>query len=201
MATRARWVLATTIGLMVAGFIFHFPGSYGELYRWDPTALIFGGLIGFVSGVGVGLIQWGALLLGRREGLRLLLWMGLGIGLTHALHDGSPNAFPLLAVASLSGLAMAAAYAWSLRERRPIPMIAVGVAWAAGLLLANATVGWMGLPWEETPVGWSTEHAIDGAVVGLVWGVATASAGVLDQLRRPQPLDGAPLAPIATDLA
>ncbi|HSG84960.1 MAG TPA: hypothetical protein VLA23_01375 [Candidatus Limnocylindrales bacterium] len=32
------------------------------------------------------------------------------------------------------------------------------------------------LPWEETPVGWATEHAVQGVIVGLVWGGATVLA-------------------------
>ena len=57
------WVVATTVGLIVAGFLFHFPGSFGGLYGWDPVAVVFGALIGFVSGAAVGLVQWAALLL------------------------------------------------------------------------------------------------------------------------------------------
>ncbi len=178
------WVAATTIGLIVAGFVFHFPGSFGGLDDWDLVAVIFGGLIGFVSGAVVGLVQWGSLLLSRRSGLRLLLWMGLGIGITHALHDGAPNAFGLVATVSLSGLAMAAAYAWSFGERRPTPILVIGAAWAVALLAAGGVSRWLGLPWEETPVGWSTHHAIEGIVVGIVWGVATAVVGVPERLRR-----------------
>ena len=181
----AIWIVSTTVGLIVAGFLFHFPGSFGGLYGWDPTAVIFGGLIGFVSGVAVGLVQWAALLLRRREGLRLLLWMGIGIGITHAIHDGAPNAVGLVGAACLSGLAMAAAYAWALGERRPVPIAVVGVAWVAALVATDLVSRWLGTPWEDTPVGWSTDHAIDGIVVGLIWGTATALVGVPDRLRRP----------------
>jgi hypothetical protein len=181
----AIWVGSTTIGLIVGGFILHFPGSFGGLYGWDPTAVIFGGILGFITGVAVGLVQWAGLLLRRREGLRLLLWMGIGIGVTHALHDGAPNAVAVVGVASLSGLAMAAGYAWSFEERRPVPIVAIGLAWTVGLVAADRATTWMGLPWEETPVGWSTEHAIDGLIVGIIWGVTTALAGVPDRLRHP----------------
>jgi hypothetical protein len=177
------WVLATTVGLVMAGFLFHFPGSFGGLYGWDPTAVIFGGLIGFVSGAVVGLVQWAALLLRRNEGLRMLLWMGVGIGVTHAVHDGAPNTVGLVGAASVSGLAMAAAYAWSFRERQPIPIVVVGVAWAAALVGTDIVSRWLGTPWQDTPVGWSTDHAIDGIVVGLIWGIATALVGVPERLR------------------
>ena len=57
MTTAARgaiWILTTTLGMAVGGFIFHLPGSFGGLPDWDVTATIFGLLIGFVSGVVVG---------------------------------------------------------------------------------------------------------------------------------------------------
>ena len=133
MATAARgaiWVLTTTLGLAFGGFDLPLPGSFGGLPEWDLTATIFGLLIGFVSGVVVGLLQWAGLLLRRRTGSRLVLWMGVGIGITHALHDGGPDALTRIGVSSLSGLVMAAAYVWAIRDRRPVPAIVVGVAWA-----------------------------------------------------------------------
>ena len=111
--------------------------------------------------------------------------MGLGIGVTHAINDGAPNAVGVVGVASLSGLAMAAAYAWSFRERRPVPILVIGAAWAVGLLVADTLTNRMGLPWEDTPVGWSTDHAIQGLIVGIVWGIATAIIGVPERLRQP----------------
>ena len=188
MATAARsaiWVLTTTLGLAVGGFIFHFPGSFGEVFEWDLTATIFGLLIGIVSGVVVGLMQWAGLLLPRREGIRLLLWMGVGIGITHALHDGGPDALTRVGVSSLSGLVMAAAYVWAIRDRRPVPAIVVGVAWAVALFVANEATNRMGLPWEDTPVGWSTDHLFSGLIAGVIWGVATALAGIPERLRLP----------------
>jgi hypothetical protein len=109
--------------------------------------------------------------------------MGLGIGITHAIHDGAPNAVGLVGAAVLSGLAFAAVYAWSFGERRPVPIAVVGVGWAVALVATALVSRWLGTPWEDTPVGWSTDHAIDGIVVGLVWGVATALVGVPDRLR------------------
>ena len=199
MATAARsaiWILATTLGLAVGGFIFHFPGSFGGLTGWDVSATIFGFLIGFVSGVVVGLVQWAGLLLHRREGRRLVLWMGVGIGLTHALHDGGPNALTNVGVASLSGLVMAAAYVWAIRDRRPVPAIVVGAAWAVALFAANEATNRMGLPFQDDGLGWATDHAVNGLIVGIIWGVATALAGVLERVRQPvEPtLDVAPAA-------
>ncbi len=186
MAARsAIWVLTTTLGLAVGGFIFHFPGSFGGLSEWDVSATIFGGLIGFVSGAVVGLAQSAGLGLQGREGARLVLWMGVGIGLTHALHDGGPDAITSVGVSALSGLAMAAAYVWAIRDRRPVPAIVIGVAWAVALYVANEATNRMGLPWEETPIGWSTDHLFSGLIVGLIWGVASAAAGIPERVRQP----------------
>lgn len=180
----AIWIASTTFGLIVGGFVLHFPGSYGGLFGWDATAVIFGGILGFVTGLAVGLVQWAALLLRRHEGFRLVVWMGLGIGVTHGLADGAPNAFPIVAIGSVGGFVMAAAYAWSFGERRAVPLAVIGSSWAVGLLVADRVTNWMGLPWEETPVGWSTDHAFEGLIVGVIWGVATAMVGVPERLRR-----------------
>jgi hypothetical protein len=200
MAMAARgvvWVLTTTLGLAVGGFIFHFPGSFGGLPGWDITATVFGLLIGFVSGVVVGLLQWAGLLLGRREGIRLLLWMGVGIGITHALHDGGPDSLTRVGVSAVSGLVMAAAYLWAIRDRRPVPAVVVGVAWAGALFVANEATNRMGLPWEDTPVGWSTDHLFSGLIAGVIFGIATAVAGIPERLRHPAPpdLEAAPSPP------
>lgn len=185
MTRRVAWVAATIIGLVLGGFVLHFPGSFGDLRSWDPTALIFGGILGFMTGVWVGLFQWAALLLPRRQAGRLLLAMGIGIGITHALNDAAPSSLGLPVVALASGLGMAAAVASFLGERRPAALLACFVGWAGGLVLAAQVTSMLGLPASETPVGWATEHAVAGLVVGLAWGVLTAIAGLPEILRRP----------------
>ncbi|HEX2754170.1 MAG TPA: hypothetical protein VHM48_01830 [Candidatus Limnocylindrales bacterium] len=49
------WAAATVVGLAAGGFAFHFPGSVGA--RRDPSALVFGTLLGGVSGLVAGLLQ------------------------------------------------------------------------------------------------------------------------------------------------
>ncbi len=180
------WVVATTLGLVVAGFIFHFPGSFGGLGTWDGSAAIFGLILGAISGALVGVMQWAALLLPRRAGGRLLLAMAIGIGVTHAVNDGGPNSVGLVGVSILGGLAMLGAFAGPLGERRPIALATCFVAWTGSLLLAEIVTRSLGMPFEETPVGWASRHAVDGVVVGLVWGIATAAVGlpaILDRRR------------------
>ena len=113
--------------------------------------------------------------------------MGIGVGITHAVNDGGPNGVGLLGVSVLSGLAMTAGFAGPLRERRPIALATCFVAWTGGLLLAEAVTKALGMPFEESPVGWATRHAMDGLVVGLVWGIATAAVGLPAILKRPRP--------------
>ena len=184
MIRRVAWVAATIIGLALGGFVLHFPGSFGDLTRWDPSAVLFGAILGFVTGVWVGLAQWVGLRLPRGPGGRLLLTMGVGIGVTHALNDGAPLSLGLPIVAAASGLAMTMAMAAILGERRPAALAASFVGWAGGLVLAARVTDLLGLPWEETPVGWSTEHAVAGMVVGLVWGTLTNATGLPKILRR-----------------
>jgi hypothetical protein len=175
------WVGSTTIGLAAGGFVLHFPGSFGDSATWEAIAIVFGGILGAITGLGVGVIQWAALRLGRREGVRLLLLMAVAIGITHALFDGGPASIGLVAMSILAGLSVAVAYAIVFDHRRQA--VLAGAGWAIGLTAANAASRWLGLPWEETPVGWSTDHAIQGLVVGLVWGTVTAAAGVVERLR------------------
>jgi hypothetical protein len=185
MIRRVAWVAATSIGLVLGGFVLHFPGSFGDLRSWDPAALIFGGILGFITGVWVGVFQWVALLLPRRRGGRLLLAMGIGIGITHALNDAAPSSLGLPIVAIASGLGTTAAVAVILGERRPVALVACFVGWAGGLLLAVQVTSTLGLPASETPVGWATEHAVAGLVVGLAWGTLTVITGLPELLRRP----------------
>lgn len=176
------WAVATVIGLAIGGFALHFPGSFGEP-TWQPAALVFGVILGAVNGVAVGAILWLALGLPRSTGRGLLVWMAIGIGATHGLHDGAPAGLGAPLVALLSGAAFAAAYAGAMSDRRPRIVGVVGLGWAVGLMFAVSVGGALGLPWSETPIGWSTDHAVDGIVVGSVWAVATIAVGVPRSLR------------------
>jgi len=175
------WIGATVVGLAVGGFVFHFPGSFGEP-TLQPSAAIFGALIGAVTGLAVGVAQLVALGARGRRG-RLVAWMALGIGITHALNDAMPVAIGIVGVSALAGLAMGASYAAIVGDRRTLPVLLVGAAWALGLVAAAMASSALGLPWTETPVGWSTHRAIEGIVVGLAWAPVAVIAGVLGRLR------------------
>lgn len=41
----------------------------------------------------------------------------------------------------------------------------------------------LGLPREETPIGWASEHLVDGIFVGFIWGTLTALAGLPARVR------------------
>jgi hypothetical protein len=80
----------------------------------------------------------------------------------------------------VAGMAVVLAYAIVFDDRRQA--VLAGAGWAVGLVAATSASRWLGLPWEETPVGWSTDHAIQGVAVGFVWGTVTAAAGVVERL-------------------
>jgi hypothetical protein len=175
------WTGATVVGLAVGGFVFHFPGSFGEP-TLQPSAAIFGAVIGAVTGLAVGVVQLVALGARSRRG-RLVAWMALGIGITHALNDAMPRSIGIVGVSALAGLGIGASYAAIVGDHRPQPVLLVGAAWAFGLVAATTASSTLGLPWTETPVGWSTHRAIEGIVVGLVWAPVAVIAGVLGRLR------------------
>ena len=183
MIHRFAGVATTCIGLLLGGFVLHFPGSFGEWFP-DSSALVFGAILGFLTGMAVGMIQWAALLLPRGPGGRLVLAMGVGIGVTHALNDGVSASYGLTTVSIASAVGMAGAFVAILGERRPVAVAACFIGWAGGLILANAVTIGLGMPWSETPVGWSMEHAVAGLVVGLVWGGITAAVGLPTMLQR-----------------
>jgi hypothetical protein len=177
------WIGATTVGLAAGGFVFHFPGSIGGQVDWSLSAGLFGLILGVMTGAAAGVLQWAALLLPRRTGSRLVLAMALVIGVNHALLDASPFLVSHALMAIVAGLATAAVFAWRLAERDPRVFVASAVAWSIGLIAADLLSDSIGLPFEETPIGWSTDHAFDGLVVGLVWGGTTALAGIAARLR------------------
>lgn len=185
MVTRLAWIVAITLGLLGGGFVFHFPGSYGEP-AWSIGAAVFGLVLGAVNGLLVGVLTWMALRLSRREGICMLVAMSVIVGGTHALNDGSSTQLPFALVQLVAGLVAAGTAAWILRERRPSALAIIGVAWTLGLLVAGWSGATLGLPLTETPLGWAQDHAWDGLVTGLVWGTATAAIGLPEALRRHQ---------------
>lgn len=171
------WVLATTLGLFLGGFVLHFPGSYGES-EFSVGAALFGLILGSVNGVVAGLLMGLAIGASRRRVGDLVLAMGAAVGVTHAIFDGSSTAFPEAAYAIVSGILVAAVFARTLGLRSQRAIAVVGLGWTFGLIAANVVGGWLGLPWEETPLGWATDHAADGIVVGVVWAITTAAIGL-----------------------
>jgi hypothetical protein len=178
MMLAIAWISATAIGFALGGFVLHFPGSFGGLAAWDPAATLFGGILGFATGVGVALVQWVGLRLPRRSGTPLLLAMGLSIGITHGLQDGAPASIGLLVVAAVSGVAVAAIFAVLFDQRAPAEMLASAFGWGGGQLFAAWLVPRLGLPWHETPLDWSLAHLASGIVIAIAWAVPTALAGL-----------------------
>lgn len=168
------WSIATIVGLAAAGFAFHFPGSVST--SWDASALIFGTLLGGVSGLLVGLFQAVALR-GAVSRLGRHVWtMGVIVGATHGAYDGFPY---LGAPLQIGAGIVAAGAAWLLLGERRLPVLAlVAIGWAAGLMLAAWTTQALGLPWSDTPIGWSTEHLVSGLVTGAIYALVVLAVGV-----------------------
>jgi len=183
MAVRFAWIVAVTVGLLGGGFLFHFPGSYGEASMSGGAAL-FGFIIGAINGLLVGFLVWIALRLSRSEEGRVLVAMGLIVGGTPALNDGSSTQVPFVLAQLVAGLLAAGTAAWILRERAPASLVIIGVAWTLGLAIARWSGDAIGLPFSETQLGWAQDHGWDGLVTGLVWGTATAVIGLRGVLRQ-----------------
>ncbi len=171
------WVAGTTVGLAVAGFVFHFPGSFGEPF-WSVGAVVFGALLGAISGAAVGLCQWIGLGFPRRRLMALMAAMAIGIAVSHGLADGAPLSIGLPVVALIGAIGVTAGYAWLLGVRVPPMLVASILGWTGGWLLADFLTNLWRMPWTQAPVGWAQEHAVVGIVVGLVWGTATALSGM-----------------------
>ena len=189
MVNRLAWIVAVTLGLVAGGFVFHFPGSYGEP-AWNLPAGIFGFVLGAVNGLLVGVLAWMALRLSRRDGTRVLGAMAVIVGGTHALNDGSSTQVPFWLMEVAAGLVAAGTAAWILRERRPSVLAIIGLAWTVGIVVGGWSGDHLGLPLTETPLGWAQDHGWDGLVTGLVWGTATAAIGLPDVLRGQQRTTG-----------
>jgi hypothetical protein len=189
MVSQVMWIAAVVLGLVGGGFAFHFPGSYGEP-NLSVDAAVFGLMLGAVHGSITGVLVWTTLRLSRRRGLRVVAAMALSIGGTHALNDGSSTQLPFVVVEILAGLVCLGAWAWIIGERRSSVLAVIGIAWSVGIVVAGWSGDAMGLPLTETPFGWAQDHGWDGLVTGLVWGIATAAAGVPDTLRRPHQTTG-----------
>ena len=178
-ARRLRWGVATTLGLVLAGFAFHFPGSF-DSDTWRIDAMAFGGVLGMVSGVVTGALQW-ASVRPSRQGWRFILAMAIGIGVSHALADGAPTSIGTPAVAVASAGALTAAMALVLSERRPLTLAASLAGWAGGWIVAYAVTVALELPRGADPTSWAIQHAVVGLVVGIIWsGLIT-----LSELRSP----------------
>ncbi|MES2209818.1 MAG: hypothetical protein V4515_06490 [Chloroflexota bacterium] len=183
MIASLAWITAITIGLTVGGAALHFPGSYGSPL-FSVSAGIVGLILGAVNGLFLGALTWIGLRLPRRDGARVVAMMVVIVGVTHAINDGSSTQLPFAFFEAIAGLAALGAAAWLLGERRPVVLVAIGAAWAIGLIVGGWSGNMLGLPSTETPLGWAQDHAWDGLVAGLVWGIATAAVGLPRSIRR-----------------
>jgi hypothetical protein len=164
------WFLVTAVGVVLCGFLFHFPGAFppnnGEAFNLNPVGALIAGL---GTGVLVGGLQ--AWLL-RRFGLRAWRWLlGSTVALffVHALGDMLPDslALPLMVLLGgwLLGLGQWWATSWPVR---------VGLVWTAVNGIIWAVTFWVGYQAGHAQNDWRAEHLIVAAAVGVGIGAATA---------------------------
>jgi hypothetical protein len=134
-------MLLTVLGVLLAGG-FHFPGDFGTLewarVRFDLSAVIFGFILGAVSGVMIAGLQ--ALVL-RTWGVpvrRWILFSAAGYGLVHALADGFPYR-PLVIVGG--GIVLALCQYLALRRALSRPAWVLPIAAGAWWLGFGLTAG------------------------------------------------------------
>ena len=139
------WVGATTVGYLVVGDIFHFPGGPGPSLNFEAAAG--GAVFGAVTGLLVGMLQW--LVLRRRmpKAGRWVWATALGIAITHGIVDGAPDSINL-ALLTLPGLAVLGGLQARLLHRSVnrvlwmLPYVVVALAYYGGKP-----------DWRLTPVG------------------------------------------------
>lgn len=178
------WVLATIIGLAIGGFALHVPG--GNDSSWNVPGLVFGTLLGGVTGLFVGGLQWVVLRSVVIRAGRIPWTMGVIVGATHGAYDFAPSTLPGPLLPIGAGFAAAIAVWLVGGERRTGVLAAVTLGWAAGLWLALATSAALGMPWSNNQLGWSIHHLFEGALIGTVFGVVVALAGVPRAAPRPE---------------
>jgi hypothetical protein len=179
------WFLVTAVGVVLCGFLFHFPGAFPpnnrEAFNLNPVGALTAGL---GTGVLVGGLQ--AWLL-RRVGLRAGRWLlgsTVALFLVHALGDMLPDslALPLMVLLGgwLLGLGQWWAASWPVR---------VGLAWTAINGIIWAVTLWVGYEAGHAMDDWRAEHLIVAAAVGAGIGAATAAMWlwppVLETVRKP----------------
>lgn len=167
---------ATLVGFLIAGPIGHFPG--GENLglggsgggSWQVGAALFGFLIGAISALPVGGLQWLVL----RRHARTAWWAlatVLGIAIAHGILDGAP-----VLIAYFAPLAAGAAVGASqMVVFRPGPVRAMtwvatsAVAWQVGLMVGAAVVQMLGID----AAAWPLRRAVVAVVLSAVWASAT----------------------------
>ena len=176
------WFLASTIGFGLVGVLLHFPSGFPPNNGANLVIgnAVFGAILGAVSGIVVGSLQWLAL---RGRLSRASQWIGttvLGLGVIHAVGDGLPDPIAIPTVQAIGGIVLGIMQWLLLRRefsRAGWWVLASIAGWLIGLSLGLAiadAIGLMGLAW--TPTVGITQHGVVGVVTGIVSGLMTGGA-------------------------
>lgn len=170
-AFTAAWFLVTAFGVVLCGFLFHFPGALapnnGEAFNLNPVGALVNGL---ATGVLVGGLQ--AWLL-RRVGLRAWRWLlgsAVALFLVHAFGDMLPDSLSLPLMVLLGGWLLGLAQWWATSWP-----VRVGLVWTAVTGIIWAVTLWAGYQAGQIQDDWRAEHLIVSATVGGGVGAATAA--------------------------
>ena len=151
------WIVLTTIGLALGGYIFHYPSDFGVTRGATANILgaPFGFIIGAVSGLLLGLPQWMLLRRYVENAKRWLLTTFIGLGVMHSIGDAFPFGQYLLGATVLSATLMSVMQWRILRDilTRPSLWIIVSIiGWTGGYLVGMWLLNETGLfPRAWTP--------------------------------------------------
>lgn len=175
----SAWIFVTVSSLAFVGFSFHYPSDLPS--NWDSTSNIggapFGFIIGAVSGLLLGSPQWILLRNQVKNARRWILTTTLGLGVMHSIGDAFPFGQYLLVATLFSAIVMGIMQRHILRDVLTQPnlwIIISIVGWVGGYLLSMSLLNATGLyPRAWTPTLGATQHAVFGAIQGVVYATVT----------------------------
>ena len=172
------WVLMSTVGFALGGFLFHFPFGFSNTLSFDLENARGGFVQGAFTGVVIGTLQFLAL---RKVISGAGWWIVatlVGIGVVHAIGDSIPDTIAFWMLALPSGV-LVGLLQWLVLYRSFSKagwwVAATSVSWPFGLIVGMVIDQSTGLMLLNGPDGWAMQHSVVGAVTGAVVGTITGA--------------------------
>jgi hypothetical protein len=167
------WTTVSIVAYGLVGFMFHFPSGFppnnGE--NFNVPALAVGALQGGFTGLVIGSLQ--ALLL--RPYVKGSRWWiaasAFSLALTHAIGDALPDPIALPVVQVAGGIILGIGQWLVVRIQRltaVVWIVAMGIAWFAGLTLGLTIM-------KQIASDWQTQHVVAGLTTGIAVSIATGA--------------------------